>query len=503
MPDHPQPLDERMRAFRQRFLQVASLSIGVISALVALITVANPALRVATVVCLIDVGISLGTYSLARRGKLTVAALVFIFACSAGITIANSVHVIPSSIYSTTTVFMLLGVLSALLLERRGFLAFCAIAAGGITVVALRTWQLRVAEGDVMISCTVAGAMFGLAMTCLMLFRRHYQESNELLYAQMADIDRVAANARRVAEGDLSSDIDGDSQVSHVLRLMLDNLRRMVARISGTVEALSASSNQIAAMAHQQAAGTVAQAAVVGEVRAKLQQLLSSAARVADSTDAVFGAVRDSQGKSELIADRARALADKLARIEEILVIIREVANKSEVLALNAALEGVRAGSAGSGFSLVAAQMQRLAENVSAAVKDVHRLTQEIAAATRETIESVDAGTALAKGATTAAHDIRLVTHEQRRSAEEAHLAMSEIASAAEQVATGSGDTLNAARQLHQLSDQLRELLGGFRLDSALPESALPESALSASALPASALPKSGSTKGKPGRPTR
>ena len=174
---------------------------------------------------------------------------------------------------------------------------------------------------------------------------------------------------------------------------------------------------------------------------------------------------------AEATLENARTIDESLdglrrhtERIAEILDVIKDIANKSELLALNAALEGAKAEEAGRGFSLVAARMQRLAEDVMASVRDVKTLTDDIRGATRATTEATAGATRIAADTTDAAHRISAVTRDQERSTEEVTRAMNDIASAATQTTAGTNQTLQAARDLSQLAERLGGLVQRFQI---------------------------------------
>jgi methyl-accepting chemotaxis protein len=178
----------------------------------------------------------------------------------------------------------------------------------------------------------------------------------------------------------------------------------------------------------------------------------------------VFRNVEQTQSTSERIAERITTLSGHTRRITAILDVIRGIANKSDILALNASLEGARAGDAGRGFSLVASQMQRLAENVMDSVKDVSALTDDIEAATNATVMATEEGTKLAAKATTAARQISVTSKQQRSSTEQVSAAMVDIGEVAKQVSAGSTQTLSATRDLTRLADDLQKSIQSFQL---------------------------------------
>jgi len=157
-------------------------------------------------------------------------------------------------------------------------------------------------------------------------------------------------------------------------------------------------------------------------------------------------------------------LANHTRRIHELLELIQDIAHKSDILALNAALEGTRAGEAGRGFSLVAAQIQQLAERTMGALADVRALMEDITAATNGTVLSMEQATKLAADTARAAREIALTSQQQGNSVGEVVTTIGDIATITGELATATQETLAASRNLRSLSDRLHVVVTRFVL---------------------------------------
>ena len=102
-----------------------------------------------------------------------------------------------------------------------------------------------------------------------------------------------------------------------------------------------------------------------------MQSLLDSAGNIADSARGVFDNAQKTRQTTDGMSGHVQTLFKHTARIAELLEVIRDIADRSDLLALNASLEATRAGDAGRAFALVAAEMRRLAERITASVVDV------------------------------------------------------------------------------------------------------------------------------------
>jgi methyl-accepting chemotaxis protein len=201
-----------------------------------------------------------------------------------------------------------------------------------------------------------------------------------------------------------------------------------------------------------------------------MDSLLESARQISDTAQSVLRNAEQTQQNSRLMGERIAVLSSHTQRIAEILQVIKEIANKSDLLALNAALEGTKAGEAGRGFSLVANQMQRLAENVMDSVRNIKDLTNTITEATRATVLATEETTKLSSDTTRSARQIALIVNQQQAGTEQVTRAMEDVAHVARQTAAGGKEIVASTRDLTQLSERLRAIVDQFVLDET-PES--------------------------------
>ena len=152
------------------------------------------------------------------------------------------------------------------------------------------------------------------------------------------------------------------------------------------------------------------------------------------------------------VADAIVGLNQDLQQVSKIAQVINQVAERSDLLALNAALEGTKAGEVGRGFSLVAAEMRKLAENVSASARDIARIVEKVQDSGEEAASKARVGMAtsdrgvevaeqassvfqriveLARGTSEAARQITIATRQQRQSSEQAVQGARNVAEAA------------------------------------------------------------------------
>lgn len=356
-------------------------------------------------------------------------------------------------------------VLAPFLLEERAFAALVAIQAVGILGSHAAAAVVRdIPLADIGPTMAVTPVLLLFLSYAIRGFVGHARETQQLLAARLRDIDTVVEQAQRIAGGDLSSELEGEGAVQDIITQMVAGLRGLVENIQGGIHRLNSASSEIAAMAEQQEQSSVEQSAAIEETGRTIESLLGASREIAGSAESVARNAEATQSNAETIASRLSVLASETERISEILDLIREVATKSEFLALNAALEGAKAGEAGRGFSLVAAQMQRLAESVMESVASVKQLTASIQEATRATVLATEEATKLAADTTDAARRIRVITRQQESSTEQVTRAMSDISQANQQATSGTAQTLEAVRELVHIAEGLDAGAQTFRL---------------------------------------
>ncbi|MET0402550.1 MAG: methyl-accepting chemotaxis protein [Cystobacter sp.] len=344
-----------------------------------------------------------------------------------------------------------------------------------------------------------------------LLERFAVSEHRKQLAAQEIDqaVDALIALGR---DGDLSQwdTTTEDAQLAPLLEgfgKVIETLRTFVREINEAALRLSSSSNQVLSASTQHETSSTEQAAAIHETTATMEELKHASAQIAENAGSVarvaeetLGAARAGRGaigefiqamqqiRSDgiAVADAITKLSKRVERIGTVVEVIDEIADRSDLLALNAALEGSRAGEAGKGFSIVAAEMRRLAENVMESTKEIKNLITEIreataaagtaAEASKEATESGEKLGAVAAQAvegilagvqetSDAARVINLATQQQRTATEQVVASMAEIEDVTRQTTSASKQATGAAAELNQLAGRLAELIKRFKAD--------------------------------------
>ncbi|WP_429215175.1 methyl-accepting chemotaxis protein [Aeromonas veronii] len=317
---------------------------------------------------------------------------------------------------------------------------------------------------------------------------------------------------RQVAAGNLTSQLDM-KQFSHDelgklaqgFNEMQSNLRMLVNEVSGSVVQLGAAAEEISAVAQQSANNMGAQqhelnqlATAMNEMQATVQEVArntndaaSAATSASDTAAQGSETVNDSIGRIEKVATAIeetalviRQLGDDSRNIGMVLEVIQGIAEQTNLLALNAAIEAARAGEQGRGFAVVADEVRTLAKRTQDSTSQINQIISELQQRANEagvtmqqsqdmmseTVHTArEAGASIAEissSVNSISHmniQIATATEEQGAVSEELNRNVVNISNASEEVATGAKQMAQACNDLNLLATQLQEVVRKFR----------------------------------------
>ena len=312
-------------------------------------------------------------------------------------------------------------------------------------------------------------------------------------------------------EGDLTRKLDDSSndEIGEACRwfnLFIEKLRGIISRVADTTEQLAAAASQVEGSAGQIAAGaervavqagTVAtageeMAATSSEIAQNCGMAAEGARRASDSANAGAGVVEQTVTVMNRIADRVKSsartvesLGSRGDQIGEIIGTIEDIADQTNLLALNAAIEAARAGEQGRGFAVVADEVRALAERTTRATKEIGQMIKAIQVETREAVVAMEEGVRDVETGTSEAarsgealreilerigevasqvHQIATAAEEQTATTGEISGNMHQITEVVQETARGADESATAASQLNRVALELKALVGQFRL---------------------------------------
>ena len=275
----------------------------------------------------------------------------------------------------------------------------------------------------------------------------------------------LADSADRLGRGDLTAQVDTEGAVAVAFNRMAENQRTLIGQTTEAALKLAGAATQLYELVQRQEEGTARQAAGVEEVSRTIQSLLDSASNIAEAAHGVFDNAQRTRQTTEGMAGHVLALTGHTNRIAELLEVIRDIADRSDLLALNASLEATRAGEAGRAFSLVASEMRRLAERITASVQDVKALLIDIRSAGTSSAVATDESRKLAESTTDSAHHITMVTQQQRTATGQVLESMREIGNILSGSVGSARESRASVEVLRNTAEQLRALVGKFRTE--------------------------------------
>jgi len=335
---------------------------------------------------------------------------------------------------------------------------------------------------------------------------KRQNEKNQKAILQLLDEMGDLADGDLTVTASVTEDITG--AIADSINYAIEALRELVTTINQTSEQVSSATQESRATAMHLAEASEHQAEQITQANDSIKDMTSAidqmsqdateSAEVAKRSVEIAGTGADTvrntiQGMDDIreqiqeTSKRIKRLGESSQEIGDIVELIDDIADQTNILALNAAMQAAMAGEAGRGFAVVADEVQRLAERSINATKQIEALVKTIQADTNEAVTSMEASTSgvvkgakLAEDAGEALKEIESVSQyiadltgkiaqsAQTQSQEAGSIkdTMSVIQEITNQTSEGTHQTANSIGALADLSDQLQKSVAGFRLPS-------------------------------------
>jgi methyl-accepting chemotaxis protein len=318
--------------------------------------------------------------------------------------------------------------------------------------------------------------------------------------------------AERVAAGDLTVAVPADDSpdeagtLVQTLGRMVTQLRSQIGEIIEVVTALAASAAEITATSAQLAAAAAETAASYSETTLSIEEVKQTAqASIASAQDVSAGAqrtmqvsqtgeqtvtntlegIRQIREQMTFIAERVISLSEQGQAIGELIATVDDIAEQSNLLAVNAAIEAAKAGDQGKGFAVVAREVKSLAEQSRQATRQVRGILNEIQKATGSAVMATEQGTKTVESGVRQSAEVRealrvlgtniaasaQMSHQIVAASQQQFTGIDQVTSAMESIREASGQNLEGARQLEvatrnldALGQRLKQLTRKYRV---------------------------------------
>ena len=327
----------------------------------------------------------------------------------------------------------------------------------------------------------------------------------------VAPLRRVIAVAQQIAAGDLSGRMDVSrrdeiGQLMLAMQQMGNGLSQMVSGLQAGIEQLASSAHTLSSVTEQtnvevssqkeeteQVATAMNQmTATVHDVARNAEEAAQAAQTADDKVDSGQRVVRQSLQRIELLATSStsasasiESLSEEIQNIGTVLSVIKSVAEQTNLLALNAAIEAARAGEQGRGFAVVADEVRKLAERTKLSTQDIATMIEAIRNGTMQAVESMVQGTVMVNegmelvrntgnsmatihGSTdnvlAAIDGISTSLREQSYANNEVAKSVENIAQMSERNYAAIRDVVSSVDQIQMLSEALRQSAARFRI---------------------------------------